>query len=191
MIALISAFPVSAQNEKNLPSEEQIKTLCESVTDKDNYVSTLFDSAKEEGYVCDLWKCETCQGEKLAISFYCSADTAKGYKSIYTSQPREYKSYIQNLELKESFTGEELTEENNTNDEQVSSCPNCKTDSDKEEVEEDSEEDNEETFTVKSSGDKEKEEKLDEFMEYFDTKESVSLEEIRAHAEDVFFGDDE
>lgn len=33
------------------------------------------------------------------------------------------------------------------------------------------------------------EEKLDEFMKFFENKDSVSLEEIRAHAKDVFFGD--
>ena len=132
MIALISVFPVSATEGKNLPSEEQIKTLCESVTDKDNYVSNLFESAKEKGYVCDLWACESCKGEKLAISFYYPANNAKGYKSIYTSQPGEYKSYIPNVELKDSYTGEERTYSKNGPE---SSCADCKTDSDKNDTE--------------------------------------------------------
>jgi PKD repeat protein len=132
MIALISVFPVSATEGKNLPSEEQIKTLCESVTDKDNYASNLFESAKEKGYVCDLWACESCKGEKLAISFYYSANNAKGYKSIYTSQPGEYKSYIPNIELKDSYTGEERTYSKNGPE---SSCADCKTDSDKNDTE--------------------------------------------------------
>lgn len=131
-IALISVFPVSATEGKNLPSEEQIKTLCESVTDKDNYASNLFESAKEKGYVCDLWACESCKGEKLAISFYYPANNAKGYKSIYTSQPGEYKSYIPNVELKDSYTGEERTYSKNGPE---SSCADCKTDSDKNDTE--------------------------------------------------------
>lgn len=178
MIALISVFPVSATEGKNLPSEEQIKTLCESVTDKDNYASNLFESAKEKGYVCDLWACESCKGEKLAISFYYSANNAKGYKSIYTSQPGEYKSYIPNIELKDSYTGEERTYSKNGPE---SSCADCKTDSDKEDKE---------ISTVRTTENKYKEEKLDKFMEYFENKGSVSLEEIRTHAEDVFFGDE-
>ena len=115
LIAVISITVVTATDNKDLPSQEEITTFASEM--KGSSASDILDKVKSDHptWNADLLECPTCSGDKEAIALYSTASTEKGYGSTYCNEtgvisPSTLKGYT----LKESYKGTLEESENNT-----------------------------------------------------------------------------
>lgn len=179
ILALIAVSTASASTDKVLPSEKDVRTYIENGNSSDNYVTSLFENSQTENptWPCDLWK--TMSGNNV-VSFYFSDDSAKGYGSLYVSGKGEITAHGDSgLTLEKSYTGVEDAATDNSSTDNVSSCPNCQTN--------ETEAPTENISVSDSSLTEEQQKQLEEFMSYFDGKESVTVDGIKEQAIECFF----
>lgn len=169
LIATASVFVTSATS--TLPSEDSVRGYINTANvSTDNYAANLFSDSKitNPSWNCDLWN-------NSVVSFYCASSNSKGYESLYVSGPDEITSYAPSgLTLKEQYVG-------TSNGSSVSEPTNNSTVP--------SSTGNGSTCQSVYIGNTTKEQKLDEFMAFFENKDSVTLNDIRNEAGQVFFGD--
>lgn len=115
LIAVISITVVTATDNKDLPSQEEITAFASEM--KGSSASDIFEKVKSDHptWNADLLECSTCTGDKEAIALYSTASTEKGYGSTYCNEtgvisPSTLKGYT----LKESYKGTLEESENNT-----------------------------------------------------------------------------
>ena len=171
LISLIAVLPVSAQTEKDLPTNEELTKFLEGIPKEPGFISTAANAAVKEHptWPWDKWT--------NSISFYYeNVGSPKGYGSIYFDDTGKKitPSCVGGCELLQSHTGLEKAEKENK---------------EVKETKKDTKKSKQSSLNIVKEQKTDEEEKLDEFMKYFENKDSVSLEEIRAHAKDVFFGD--
>ncbi|MDD3915328.1 MAG: hypothetical protein PHF76_11870, partial [Bacteroidales bacterium] len=115
LIAVISITVVTATDNKDLPSQDEITAFATEM--KGSTASEILDKVKSDHptWNADLLECPSCTGDKEAIALYSTASTAKGYGSTYCNEtgvisPSTLKGYT----LKESYKGTLEESENNT-----------------------------------------------------------------------------
>lgn len=182
LIATASVFMVSAAS--TLPSEDGVRGYINTANvSTDNYAANLFADSKvtNPSWNCDLWN--TSSG-RTVVSFYYASGNSKGYDSLYVSGQNEITSYAPDgLTLKEQYVG---TSNNSTVSEPTN---NSMTHGPINNSTVPSSTGNVSTCQSVYIGDTTKEQKLDEFMAFFENKDSVTLDDIKNEAGQVFCGD--
>ena len=114
LIAAISITVVTATDNKDLPSQDEITQFITEM--KGSSASDIFDKVKSDhpDWNADLLECPSCAGDKEAIALYCTASTEKGYGSTYCNETGVISpSSLGGYTLKESYKG--TLEESETN----------------------------------------------------------------------------
>lgn len=115
LIAVISITVVTATDNKDLPSQEEITAFASEM--KGSSASDILDKVKSDHptWNADLLECPTCSGDKEAIALYSTASTEKGYGSTYCNETGVISpSSLGGYTLKESYKGTLEESENNT-----------------------------------------------------------------------------
>lgn len=122
LIAVISITVVTATDNKDLPSQEEITQFATEM--KGSSASDIFDKVKSDhpDWNADLLECPTCSGDKEAIALYSTASTSKGYESTYCNETGVISpSTLTGYTLKDSYKG--TLEESETNTTENTSTP--------------------------------------------------------------------
>jgi hypothetical protein len=183
LICLICALlAVSTASAKELPTEEKLNSFIDTIPKENGFVSTAFEKSVEENpsWPCDKWS-------DGSVSFYYEASGLKGYSSIYYNDNGIETTPARGSINTKSHTGDEViedtkTESNSTSNASVNDCPTCP----KATAQADTPR-TENVAVSDSSLTEEQQKQLEEFMEYFDGKESVTVDGIKEQAIECFF----
>ena len=122
LVAVISITVVTATDNKDLPSQDEITQFITEM--KGSSASDIFEKVKSDHptWNADLLKCPSCAGDKEAIALYWTASTEKGYGSTYCNETGVISpSTLEGYTLKESYKG--TLEESETNTTENTSTP--------------------------------------------------------------------
>ncbi len=115
--AAISITVVTATDNKDLPSQEEVTNFIDEMKGKS--ASEIMDKVKADHptWNADLIECPSCSGDKEAIALYYTDPGSKGYGSVYYNgtaivNPSDLKGF----NVKDSYKGELEKSENNTED---------------------------------------------------------------------------
>ena len=165
---------VTATDNTNLPTKNEVNSSLEDMKGKS--ASEVMDSVKEDHstWKADLLECSTCTGDKEAIAlYYKDSGSQTGYGSIYFKEgeivsPSRLKGYS----TKESYKG--VLEEGNDEECKDGDCKKEINDSESREV------------SIKSKSKITVEDRKAAFMEFIETKDSVTLDEVREELDKCF-----
>lgn len=177
LICLIcTLLAVSTASAKELPTKDALDNFIGTIPKEAGFASVAFEKSVSENpsWPCDIWS-------DGSVSFYYAASGLRGYSSIYYNDNGIKTTPARGSINTKQHTGDEAiednkTESNSTSNDSVDDCPTCPKAAQAETSQ------TENVAVSDSSLTEEQQKQLDEFMSYFDGKESVTVDGIKEQA---------
>lgn len=179
---ICALLAVSTASAKELPTKDALGTFIDTIPKEAGFASTAFEKSVNEhpSWPSDKWS-------DGSVSFYYESSGLRGYNSIYYNDNGVETTPVRGSINTKQHTGDEAiednkTESNSTSNDSVDDCPTCP----KAAAQADTPQ-TENVAVSDSSLTEEQQKQLEEFMSYFDGKESVTVDGIEEQAVECFF----
>lgn len=176
ILCALFAITATATSNDNLPSKDDVDSFLSDV--KNSSSSEILDKVKEghPTWYADLIECSTCTGNQDAVVLYYTDKTlTKGYRSVYFQDGKVVSpSTLHGYTTKESYKGELEDEKEEEESDEECTDGSCDKDSESKDV------------SIASDSKLTVEERKASFMEFLETKDSVTLEEVQDELDKCF-----